>query len=153
MYAIVNRMLGDIVKVTPSPKMVGDLALFMLANNLTPEEVENGPRELAFPESVVEFFEGRLGQPPGGFPEKLQKRVLRGRTPMTARPGTELAPVDLSAVRQGLEHKFEQPISAHDVMSYLMYPRVFPELVEHDKKYSATIVLPTPVFFYGIEKG
>ena len=82
MYAEVNRMFGDIIKVTPTSKVVGDMALFMVANNLTPADVIDGTRELAFPESVVEFFEGRLGEPPGGFPEKLQKRVLRGRKPM-----------------------------------------------------------------------
>ncbi|MFL5339540.1 MAG: pyruvate carboxylase [Gemmataceae bacterium] len=153
MYAGVNRMLGDIVKVTPSSKVVGDLALFMLANNLTADEVEDGPRELAFPESVVEFFEGRLGQPPGGFPEKLQKRVLRGRQPMTERAGLHLAEVDLAAVKQELEHKFQQAMSDQDVMSYLMYPRVFPELVEHQKTFSDTSVLPTPTFFYGMERG
>src|SRR5207302_9258773 len=130
MYAEVNRLFGDIIKVTPTSKVVGDMALFMVGNNLTPAEVVDGPRELAFPESVVEFFEGRLGEPPGGFPEKLQKRVLRGRQPMTERAGLQLAPVDFAAVRQELEHKFQQPMSDHDVMSYLMYPRVFPELVE-----------------------
>src|SRR5205085_10285072 len=94
MYAEVNRMFGDIVKVTPTSKVVGDMALFMVANNLTPEDVTSTKRELAFPESVVEFFEGKLGQPVGGFPPALQQRVLRGRKPLTQRPGASLPPAD-----------------------------------------------------------
>jgi pyruvate carboxylase len=153
MYAAVNQMFGDIIKVTPSSKVVGDMALFMLANNLTSDEVVNGSREIAFPESVVEFFEGRLGQPPGGFPKKLLKRVLRGREPITDRPGLHLPPVDLEAVRMELEHKFQQPMTELDALAHLMYPRVFPELVEHQQKFSDTSVLPTPTFFFGMEKG
>ena len=152
-YAEVNQLFGDVIKVTPSSKVVGDMALFMLTNNLTADDILNGPRELAFPESVIEFFEGRLGQPPGGFPEKLQKRILRGRQPLTERAGLRLPPVNLEDVRRELETKFQQPMSDYDVMSYLMYPRVFPGLVEHQKKYSDTSVLPTPLFFYGMEKG
>src|SRR5262249_45565406 len=86
-YSQVNSLFGDIIKVTPSSKVVGDMALFLAANSLTPEDVLDPERELAFPESVVEFFEGRLGQPPGGFPSALQARVLKGRSPMTERPG------------------------------------------------------------------
>jgi pyruvate carboxylase len=153
MYADVNQMFGDIIKVTPSSKVVGDMALFMLANNLTPDEVVNGSREIAFPESVVEFFEGRLGQPPGGFPAKLQKRVLRGRPALTQRPGLNLPPVDLKAVRAELEHRFGQPMNELEALAHLMYPRVFPELVEHQKKFSDTSVLPTLTFFFGMEKG
>lgn len=152
-YAEVNLMFGDVIKVTPSSKVVGDMALFMLANNLTSDEVLNGSRELAFPESVIEFFEGRLGQPPGGFPEKLQKRVLRGREPITERAGLQMPPVNFDEVQRELETKFQQPVSEQDVMSHLMYPRVFPDLVEHQKKYSDTGVLPTGLFFYGMEKG
>src|SRR5439155_15871867 len=90
MYAEVNQLFGDIIKVTPTSKVVGDMALFMVGNSLTPADVLAGPRELAFPESVVEFFEGRLGQPPGGFPKALQKRILRGRKPLRGRPGPAL---------------------------------------------------------------
>src|SRR5947207_10946572 len=96
-YAEVNRLFGDIVKVTPTSKVVGDMALFMAGNNLTPGEVLDGDRELSFPESVVEFFEGRLGQPPGGFPRRLQERVLRGRKPLEGRPGASLPPADFAA--------------------------------------------------------
>src|SRR5205085_2554346 len=99
LYAEVNRMFGDIIKVTPTSKVVGDMALFMVGNNLTPADVQDGPRELAFPDSVVEFFEGRLGQPPGGFPKALQKRVLRGRKPLRGRPGASLPPADFAATR------------------------------------------------------
>ena len=90
-YTQVNQLFGDIIKVTPSSKVVGDMALFVVANNLTPDDVLDPARELAFPESVVEFFEGRLGQPPGGFPPALQARVLKGRPPLTKRPGANLA--------------------------------------------------------------
>jgi pyruvate carboxylase len=152
MYAEVNKMFGDIVKVTPSSKVVGDMALFMLANNLTPADVVDGNRELAFPESVVEFFEGKLGQPPGGFPEKLQKRVLRGRKPITQRLGELLPPVNFDDVRAEIETKFQRS-SNQDLLSYLMFPRVFPDFVEHQRRYSDTSFLPTPAFFYGMEKG
>src|SRR5213078_874907 len=94
MYAEVNQLFGDLIKVTPTSKVVGDMALFMVGNSLTPKDVLEGQRELAFPESVVEFFEGRLGQPPGGFPKELQKRVLRGRKPSRGRPGANLPPAD-----------------------------------------------------------
>jgi pyruvate carboxylase len=129
------------------------MALFMLANNLTAADVLDGERDLAFPESVIEFFEGKLGQPPGGFPEKLQKRILRSRTPITDRPGLHLPPVNLGEVRNELTLRFQQPMSEQDVLAYLMYPRVFPDLVEHQKRFSDTSVLPTSAFFYGMERG
>src|SRR5262249_34684612 len=153
MYARVNQMFGDVIKVTPSSKVVGDMALFMVANNLTPDEVVNGDRELAFPESVVEFFEGKLGQPYGGFPEKVQPRVRRGRQPITERPGASLPPVDLEATRQKLRQQVNRDVSDRDLMTYLMYPRVFPEFVTHQGRYSDTSVLPTSVFFYGMQPG
>ncbi len=152
-YSDVNALFGDLVKVTPSSKVVGDMALFMVANGLTPAEVENGTRELAFPESVVEFFEGRLGQPPGGFPKALQKRVLRGRKPLKGRPGASLPPADIEATRAELSAKYKLPASDRDVVSYLLYPKVTPEYVEHYRKYSDTSVLPTPVFFHGLAPG
>jgi pyruvate carboxylase len=153
MYAEVNRMFGDIIKVTPTSKVVGDMALFMVANNLTAEEVVHGERELAFPESVVEFFEGRLGQPPGGFPRELQKRVLRGRKPSRARPGASLPPADFESAKAQLQKEIHRAPSDQEVLSYLLYPRVFPEFAAHQNKYSDTSVLPTPVFFYGMEPG
>jgi pyruvate carboxylase len=153
MYAEVNRLFGDIIKVTPTSKVVGDMALFMVGNNLTPDDVVNGTRELAFPESVVEFFEGRLGEPPGGFPQKLQQRVLRGRQPVRGRPGASLPPADFAATRANLEQQIGRTVSDRELLSYLLYPRVFPELAAHQAKYSDTSVLPTPVFFYGMEPG
>src|SRR5206468_7357844 len=126
MYAEVNRLFGDIIKVTPTSKVVGDMALFMVGNSLTPEDVLEGSRELAFPESVVELFEGRLGQPPGGFPEHLQRRVLRGREPLRERPGALLPPADLAATRQGLERRLRRPVNDREVVTQLLYPRVFP---------------------------
>jgi pyruvate carboxylase len=153
MYAEVNRLFGDIIKVTPTSKVVGDMALFMVSNNLTAQEVQEGTRELSFPESVVEFFEGRLGPPPGGFPQELQKRVLRGRKPITGRPGAQLPPADFTAAKRDLEAQLHRPVNDQEVVSYLLYPRVFPEFAAHQAKYSDTSVLPTPVFFHGMEPG
>jgi pyruvate carboxylase len=152
-YAAVNCMFGDIVKVTPSSKVVGDMALFMIANNLTPEQVVDPNRELAFPESVVEFFEGKLGQPPGGFPEGLQKKVLRGRKPLTERAGISLVPSDFAASRAELEKKIQRPVDSQEVLSYLLYPRVFCDFAEHERRYSDTSVIPTDVFFHGMQPG
>lgn len=153
MYAEVNRLFGDIIKVTPTSKVVGDMALFLVGNNLTPDHVLHGQRELSFPESVVEFFEGRLGEPPGGFPEELQKRVLRGRQPLCGRPGASLPSVDFTAARTTLEQQIGRAVNDRELVSYLLYPRVFPDLAAHQAKYSDTSVLPTPVFFYGMEPG
>jgi pyruvate carboxylase len=153
MYAEVNRMFGDIVKVTPTSKVVGDMALFMVANNLKAEDVLDGQRELAFPESVVEFFEGRLGQPVGGFPKALQKRVLRDRKPLRGRPGSLLPPADFAGTRTKLEKQFHRAFSERQVVTQLLYPRVFPEFMAHQVKYSDTSVLPTPTFFFGMQAG
>ncbi|MBI1918742.1 MAG: pyruvate carboxylase [Planctomycetes bacterium] len=152
-YAEVNQLFGDIIKVTPTSKVVGDMALFMVGNNLTPQEVLDGDRDLSFPESVVEFFEGRLGQPPGGFPEKLQKRVLRGREPIKARPGEMLPPADFAATTRELEQKLKREVSEQEVVTHLLYPRVFPDFAAHQAKYSDTSVLPTPTFFHGMKPG
>jgi pyruvate carboxylase len=153
MYAEVNRLFGDIVKVTPTSKVVGDMALFMLAKNLTPAEVLDAKREIAFPESVVEFFEGKLGQPPGGFPRELQARILRGRPPLTDRPGALLPDADFSQARGELETKLGRPPTDQDVISYLLYPKVFIDFVAAEVRYSDLSVLPTSVFFFGMEKG
>ncbi|MCI0702555.1 MAG: pyruvate carboxylase [Planctomycetia bacterium] len=153
MYSAVNKMFGDIVKVTPTSKVVGDMALFMIANDLTPEMVLDPKREIAFPESVVEFFEGKLGQPPGGFPPELQTRILRGRKPLTDRPGATLPSADFAKARRELESKLRSPPSEQDVISYLLYPKVFTDAAEFEAKYSDLSVLPTPVFFFGMERG
>jgi pyruvate carboxylase len=150
-YADVNVLFGDIIKVTPTSKVVGDMALFLVANNLTPADTIDPERELAFPESVVEFFEGRLGQPPGGFPKQLQERVLKGRPPMTSRPGSGQPPADLDAAREKAAAFLGRPATDRDALSYLLYPRVFPELAAHQRAYSDTSPLPTPLFFFGPE--
>src|SRR5262249_28116080 len=151
MYADVNRLFGDIIKVTPTSKVVGDMALFLVGNNLTCADVVEGKRELAYPESVVELFEGKLGQPPGGFPEAVQKRVLRGRKPLTDRPGATLPPADFAAPKPKLEETLKRPLSERDLAPHLLYPRVFPGFAAHQEQYSDTSVLPTPVFFHGME--
>ena len=152
-YSEVNLLFGDIVKVTPSSKVVGDMALFLVANNLTPEDTLDPERELAFPESVVEFFQGRLGQPPGGFPPELQDRVLRGRPALTDRPGANLPPADLDAAREKASALLGCPATTRDALSYVLYPRVFPDLAAHERTYSDTSILPTPTFFFGPEPG
>ncbi|HWE36022.1 MAG TPA: pyruvate carboxylase, partial [Isosphaeraceae bacterium] len=150
-YAKVNVLFGDIVKVTPSSKVVGDMALFLVANNLEPEDTLDPARELAFPESVVEFFEGRLGQPPGGFPKPLQERILKGRKPLTERPGADLPSADLAAARSKAAALLGQEANLRDALSLLIYPRVFPDLAAHLRSYADTSIIPTPMFFFGPE--
>ena len=153
-YADVNLLFGDIVKVTPTSKVVGDMALFLVANNLTPADTLDPERELAFPESVVELFEGRLGQPPGGFPPELQERVLKGRPAIDRPPGQEPAagrPRRRAARRP--RPCSAGPASDRDALSYLLYPRVFPDLAAHERSYSDTSILPTPIFFFGPDAG
>jgi len=153
MYAAVNRLFGDLVKVTPTSKVVGDMTLFIIANNLTPEQILDSSREIAFPESVVEFFEGKLGQPPGGFPTKLQQRILRGKKPLTERPGATLPPFDFDQARTELQSKLQRTPSNEEVISYVLYPKVFTEYAEFQARYSDVSVLPTTVFFYGMQPG
>ena len=152
-YADVNILFGDIIKVTPTSKVVGDMALFLVANNLTPADTIDPERELAFPESVVELFEGRLGQPPGGFPAQLQERVLKGRPASTDRPGKNLPPADIAAARQKATALLGRPAVDRDALSYLLYPRVFPDLAAHERSYSDTSILPTELFFFGPDAG
>jgi len=152
-YADVNKMFGDIVKVTPSSKVVGDMALAMVSAGLTRAEVEDPNRDVAFPDSVVGFFAGDLGQPPGGFPAALQKKVLKGRTPLTARPGSYLKATDLEAERRKIAKEAAEDIDDKRLASYLMYPKVFGDFVKTQDKYGPTEVLPTPVYFYGLKEG
>ncbi len=153
-YAEVNLLFGDIIKVTPSSKVVGDMALFMVANNLTPEDVLDPERELAFPESVVEFFEGRLGQPPGGFPPALQTRVLEGPTPRSPSGPAPICrrPTSPRPARRP-RRCCGRPVGDRDALSYLLYPRVFPDLAAHERTYSDTSILPTSIFFFGPDPG
>ncbi|MFD1941238.1 pyruvate carboxylase [Paradevosia shaoguanensis] len=152
-YADVNQMFGDIVKVTPSSKVVGDMALAMVSSGLTRADVEDPNRDVAFPDSVVGFFAGDLGQPPGGFPQALQKKVLKGRTPMTERPGSYLKDVDLLEERKKAEDATGIKIDDKRLASYLMYPKVYSDFVKTQDKYGPTEALPTPVYFYGLEDG
>jgi pyruvate carboxylase len=152
-FSQVNLLFGDIIKVTPSSKVVGDMALFVVANNLTSEDILDPARELAFPESVVEFFEGRLGQPPGGFPPELQARVLKGRPALVERPGANLPPADIGAACEKATALLGRPAVDRDALSYLLYPRVFPDLAAHERIYSDTSILPTSIFFHGPDPG
>ncbi len=150
-YADVNMAFGDIVKVTPSSKVVGDMALMMVTSDTTIEDVLDPDTDITFPESVVSLFAGELGQPPGGFPQALQKKVLRNRKPITVRPGSLLDAADLEAERRKLDEGHEHPISDYDLASYLMYPKVFTEFRRHRERYGDVGVLPTHVYFYGMQ--
>lgn len=152
-YEQVNQLFGDIVKVTPTSKVVGDMALFMVANNLKPEDVLDETRQLSFPESVVELFEGKLGQPVGGWPKKLQSIVLRDRQPLTRRLAELLPPTDFEAIRRELAAKLHEEPTETDLLAYLMYPKVFLEFAHHRRHYGDTSLLPTDVFFYGMAPG
>ena len=149
-YADVNMAFGDIVKVTPSSKVVGDMALMMVTSDTSIENVLDPDIDIAFPESVVSLFAGELGQPPGGFPQALQKKVLKEREPITVRPGSLLSAVDLIDERRKLNEGHEQPVTDFDLASYLMYPKVFTEYRRHREEYGDVSVLPTHVYFYGM---
>jgi pyruvate carboxylase len=152
-YADVNMMFGDIVKVTPSSKVVGDMALMMVSQGLSVEEVEDPAKDVAFPDSVVKMLHGDLGQSPGGWPKALQKKVLKGEAPITVRPGSLLKEADLDAERKAVSEKTGHDISDTELASYLMYPKVFTDFDKAQQQYGPTSVLPTPVYFYGLEPG
>ena len=149
-YATANTLFGDIVKVTPTSKVVGDMALFMVANDLSAADVDNPAREIAFPDSVVSLFHGELGYPADGFPPALQARVLKGREPLVGRAGASLPPADLDAVRAELAALLGRAPDENEVASWLMYPKVFREYVEHRQQYGDVSVLPTSAFFHGL---
>ncbi len=153
MYAAVNQMLGDIVKVTPTSKAVGDLALFMVANRLTPEDILEGDRDLNFPESVIDLLTGKMGQVEGGFPEAVQRRIVGNRPIIQGRPGASMPPADFDAAEAKVRELLGRTPKRHDVISYLLYPRVFEQFARHQQRYSDTSVLPTPAFFYGLSPG
>ena len=153
MYAVVNQMLGDIVKVTPSSKVVGDLALYMLTHDLTPDDVIARGEEIQFPESVVGFFAGDIGYPEGGFPEHIQKAVLKGRLPALERAGASLPAADFEAIQTDLNGKIGRTTTEMDLLSYLMYPSVFTTFASHRRKYGDVSCVPTEVFFYGMVPG
>ena len=148
-YAEVNQLLGDIVKVTPTSKSVGDLALFLVTNNLSTDAILDPNREFAFPESVVDLLAGRMGQPPGGFPKQVQERVLRGQKAMTGRPGETLPPADFEQTAAELEKILSREPSQQDIVSYLLYPKVFQDFTANEQTYGDLSILPTPFFLYG----
>jgi pyruvate carboxylase len=152
-YADVNFAFGDIVKVTPSSKVVGDLALYLLSHGMTVQELENLPADhhLTLPNSVADMFMGSLGQPEGGWPTKLQSVILQGKTPLTARPGEALAPIDFAQAAAQLKEKTGAE-SKTDLLSYLMYPEVFEGFAGARTRYGELEILPTPAFFYGLEQ-
>ncbi|MBW4848681.1 pyruvate carboxylase [Bacillus safensis] len=153
MYRRVNDMFGDIVKVTPSSKVVGDMALYMVQNDLTEEDVYEKGATLDFPDSVVELFKGYLGQPHGGFPEKLQKLILKGEEPLTVRPGEKLKPVDFEDIKKQFKESHDLTLTEQDAIAYALYPKVFSEFVQTAESYGDISVLDTPTFFYGMRLG
>ena len=146
-------MFGDIVKVTPTSKVVGDMAIMMVTSGLTRAAVEDPAVEIAFPESVVQLFRGELGQPSGGFPQALQRKILKGGEPLRVRPGELLPSVDLDAARQSAELKVRRAISDRELASYLMYPKVFVEYAADRAAFGDMSSLPTSVFFFGMQAG
>jgi pyruvate carboxylase len=153
-YRDVNQMFGDIVKVTPSSKVVGDMALMMVSQGLTRDQVEDPETDVSFPDSVIDMMRGNLGQPPGGFPAGIVKKVLKGEKPNTDRPGAHLAPIDLEAVRKELSEQLDGlKIDDEDLAGYLMYPKVYTDYMERHATYGPVRTLPTPSFFYGMEPG
>ncbi len=153
-YAEVNRMFGDIIKVTPSSKVVGDMTLVMVSQGLTRAQVEDPDVDVAFPDSVIDMMRGVLGQPPGGWPEALQKKVLKGQAPLTVRPGSVIPPADLEALEAELRKKAgDMPVDNEDFCGYLMYPKVFTDYLSRHREYGPVRTLPTPVYFYGMEPG
>merc|ERR1711881_172623 len=141
-YEQANDLLGDIVKVTPTSKVVGDLAQFMVSNNLTEEDVIKKAEQLDFPSSVLEFFEGLMGQPYGGFPEPLRSHALRDRRKLDKRPGLTLEPLDLAKIKKDIYNKYGS-VTECDVASYAMYPKVFEDYRTFIQKYGDLSVLPT----------
>ncbi|MCC5965467.1 MAG: pyruvate carboxylase [Natronohydrobacter sp.] len=153
-YADVNMMFGDIVKVTPSSKVVGDMALMMVSQGLTRADVENPDKDVSFPDSVIDMLRGNLGQPPGGWPEGILRKVLKGDAPLTDRPGQHLEPVDLEAMRAKLIEDLDgYRVDDEDLNGYLMYPKVFLDYMGRHRVYGPVRTLPTRTFFYGMEPG
>ncbi|RSL31109.1 pyruvate carboxylase [Salibacterium salarium] len=153
MYRRVNDMFGDIVKVTPSSKVVGDMALYMVQNDLTEDDVYENGENLDFPDSVVELFQGHLGQPYQGFPKELQRIILKGKEPITNRPGENLEPINFQEIKEDLYHKLDRQVTSHDMISYALYPKVFMDFERFRQQFGDVSVLDTPTFFYGLRLG
>ncbi|RBA03238.1 pyruvate carboxylase [Staphylococcus arlettae] len=150
MYRRVNFLFGDIVKVTPSSKVVGDMALYMVQNDLDEDSIIKDGHKLDFPESVVSFFKGEIGQPVGGFNEKLQKVILKGQQPLTDRPGEYLPSVDFEQVRQELEQLQLKDVTEQDIISYVLYPKVYEQYIQTREQFGNVSILDTPTFFFGM---
>jgi len=165
-FAVVNRLVGDIPKVTPSSKMVGDFAIFLVQNDLlimrdnlmasvdaTKQKVLMEARRLDFPQSVVTYFQGHLGQPPGGFPEDLREAVLKGQEVLTGRPSDGMAPFDFESAKKHVQDRMNRPAQERDIVSYALYPRVLDDYFAFRNRHSDVSLLPTPVYFYGLDIG
>ncbi len=153
MYKAVNEMVGDIVKVTPSSKMVGDMAIFMVQNELTPENILEKGRDLTYPDSVYAYFKGMMGQPMGGFPPELQKMILRGDEPITCRAGELLEPEDFEKIATGIKEKHGFSPTEKDLLSYALYPKVFDEFQKYLEKYGDLSKMGSDIFFHGLYEG
>src|SRR5690606_12840579 len=153
-YAEVNQLFGDIIKVTPSSKVIGDMTMFLITRGIKPADVLNlDPGTTSFPASVVDMLMGNLGQPIGGWPKKLQQVVLGKQKPLTGRPGAGLKPLNLKKVRDEVSTKLKREANDDDLYSHLMYPEVFAEFTKFVRDYSDVGVMPTPAFFYGLKPG
>lgn len=153
MYRTVNDMFGDLIKVTPSSKIVGDMALFMVQNNLKVDDVYEKGENLDFPDSVVEFFRGMIGKPYKGFPKELQRIILKGKEEIPGRPGEQLKPVNFEALKEQLYEKVNRQVTSHEVISYALYPKVFLDYERFVDQYGDISVLDTPSFVYGLRLG
>jgi pyruvate carboxylase len=150
MYSEVNDLFGDVIKVTPSSKVVGDMALFLVSNALTIQDVLEKGDTISFPESVVDFFMGRLGQPPGGFPNDLQKIILKDKEPFTDRPNSHLESIDFDKGFLDFKKQFDDSLKMTDYLSYLMYPKVFEDYYSKQKEFGDISKVPTGNFFFGM---
>jgi pyruvate carboxylase len=151
-YAIVNRMFGDIIKVTPSSKVVGDMALFMVSNGLTEEDIMKRGETLAFPDSVIDLFKGNLGQPKGGFPAQLSQIILKDEKPFTDSPNSHLQPIDIPSAFAEFQQEFDDDQNFLDFLSFMMYPDVYRDFHQHRQLYGEITCLPSPAFFYGLKE-
>lgn len=153
MFKTVNEMLGDIVKVTPSSKAVGDMAIFMVQNNLNEENIYEKAKDMDFPDSIVSYFEGMMGQPEGGFPEELSKLILRDREPIKCRPGELLPPEDFDSIKKMLREKYEIDGTDEEALSYALYPKVFEDYLKSSKEEVSLRMMGSDIFFHGLEEG
>jgi len=152
-YAEVNQLVGDIVKVTPTSKAVGDLALLLVTNDMQASDLLTDDREIAFPESIIDLLSGRMGQPPGGFPQQVIERVVKGVDVLTGRPGESLPPADFEAAATKCGDLLGREADAKEVVSWLLYPRVFEDFAKHQASFGNVSALPTPAFLEGIKPG